>query len=345
MTFKKAFYNENKATGRYEFHIENIDIAIINSIRRVILADIPVIGFLGEGKPSIEIAKNTGPLHNEIMYHRIGVIPLHFTQEELEEFVENEYVFNCSVKNNSVAMLNVTTKDITGTRNLKPLTSKELLRIFPPNPITKDFIIITRLRQGEELTFTATAVKLTAKDHASFSPVSMCAFFYKNDHSKLTNILEKERDYHKNEYGDPTDVHFMMETETSLSPKYIFMKAIEILIEKVLNITKTMTIVKNDTMKNTYDVCIANEDDTLGNVFQSIIYSEFIRNTYATVINKYKMTYVGYYAPHPLEKKIVIRITLDQECDSEEFKTVMNNCCKIVENQLHTVRDAWTRFE
>ena len=344
MTFKNSFYNENKATGRYEFDIENLDIAIINSIRRVILADIPVVGFLGEGKPSIEITKNTGPLHNEIMCHRIGVIPLHFTEEELEEFVENEYVFNCSVKNTSVSMLNVTTKDITGTRNLKPLTPKELLRIFPPNSVSKDFILITRLRQGEELTFTATAVKLTAKDHASFSPVSMCAFFYKNEHSKMTNFLDKERDYHKNEYGDPTDVHFMMETETSLSPKYIFMKAIEILIEKVLNITKTQVIVKNETMKNTYDVTITNEDDTLGNVFQSIIYSDFIRNTDATVINKYKMTYVGYYAPHPLEKKIVIRITLNQECEEEDFQAIMNSCCKIVENQLQIVRNSWTKF-
>lgn len=344
MTFTNGFYNKNKASGRYEFDIQNIDISIINSIRRVILADIPVLGFLGEGKPSIEIIKNTGPLHNEIMYHRIGVIPLHFTQEEIEEFVENEYIFNCTRKNPNVAILNVTTNDITGTRNLKPLTAKELARIFPPNPVTKDFILITRLRQGEELSFNATVVKLTAKDHATFSPVSMCAFFYNTDHSKLTNILDKERDFQKNEYGDPVDVHFTMEPETSLSPKYIVMKAIEILIEKVINITKNAIISKNDKMNNTFDLVIANEDDTLGNLFQSIIYSEFIRNTDAKILNKYKMTYVGYYAPHPLEKKIVIRITLDNECQLDEFTVVINNCCKIVENQLQIVRDSWTKF-
>lgn len=341
MTFKKGFYNKNTATGRYEFDIENLDISIINSIRRVILADIPVLGFLGEGKPSIEIIKNTGPLHNEIMYHRIGVIPLHFTEQEIETFVENEYVFHCTAKNTGVAIMNVTTKDITGTRNQKPLTEKELARIFPPNPITKDHVLITRLRQGEELTFNATIVKLTAKDHASFSPVSMCAFFYNTDHSKLTNILDKERDYQKNEYGDPVDVHFMMETETSLSPKYIFMKAIEILIEKVINIPKAVKITKNDKMNNTYDLTIANEDDTLGNLFQSLIYSEFIRNKTDT---KYNMTYIGYYAPHPLEKKIVIRITFEKEYQDEELIVIVNNLSKIVENKLHAVQDAWTRF-
>lgn len=343
MTFKNGFYNQNKATGRYEFDIENLDIAIINSIRRVILADLPVLGFLGEGKTSIEIIKNTGPLHNEIMSHRIGVIPLHFTEEEIEEFIENEYVFNCSVENKNVDLLNVTTKDITGTRNKKQLTPKELLRIFPPNHITKDFIVVTRLRQGEELAFNATVVKLTAKDHASFSPVSMCAFFYKTDHSKLTHILDKERDYHKNEYGDPTDVHFMMETETSLTPQYIFTKAIEILIQKVIDITKMLKIVKNDKMKNTYDLHIANEDDTLGNVFQSIIYTEFIRKKNNS--HKYKMNYVGYYAPHPLEKKIIIRISLEEPCDNdEEFTVIIKDCCKIVEQQLREVKDAWVRF-
>jgi DNA-directed RNA polymerase subunit L len=340
MAFTNGFYNKNKATGRYEFDIENVDVAIVNSIRRVILADIPVLGFLGEGHTSIEIIKNTGPLHNEIMYHRIGVIPLHFTEEELEEFVENEYVFNCSVKNTDVAMLNVTTKDITGTRNLKPLTQKELVRIFPPNPITKDFILITRLRQGEELTFKATVVKLTAKDHASFSPVSMCAFFYKNDHSNHTEILDKERDYLKNEYGDPTDIHFMMETETSLTPNYIVTKAIEILIQKVIDIPKNSTIVKNDKIENTYDINIANEDDTLGNLFQSIIYTEFIRNNK----REPKMNYVGYYAPHPLEKKIVIRISLDKKCEHEGFEVIVKDCCKIVEHQLREVKNSWMRF-
>lgn len=344
MTFKNGFYNKNTATGRYEFDIENLDIAIINSIRRVILADIPVLGFLGEGKPSIEIIKNNGSLHNEIIYHRIGIIPLHFTQQEIEEFVENEYVFHCTANNSSIAIMNVTTKHITGSRSKKPLTEKELARIFPPNLITKDNVLITRLRQGEELTFNATVVKLTAKCHASFSPVSMCAFFYNTNNSKLTHILDKERDYQKNEYGDPDDVHFMMETETSLSPKYIFMKAIEILIEKVINIPKIVKITKNDKMNNTYDLAIANEDDTLGNLFQSIIYSEFIRNTDATLLDKYKMTYVGYYAPHPLEKKIVIRITLDKSCDNDEMTIVVNNCAKIVENKLHAVQDAWTRF-
>jgi DNA-directed RNA polymerase II subunit RPB3 len=334
MKFKNAYYNENKATGRYEFDIENVDLAIVNSIRRVILADIPMLGFLGEGTPSIEIIKNTGPLHNEMMMHRIGCIPLHFTEEEIEGFIENEYIFHCSVKNTNVGLLNVTTKDITGTRNQKPLSPKELARIFPPNSITKDHILITRLRQGEELTFNATVVKLTAKHHSSFAPVSMCAFFYKNDHSKKTDILEKERDYIKNEYGEPTDIHFMMETETSLTPKYIILKAIEILIQKINDIPIKSTIQQNDKIANTIDIHVPNEDDTVGNLFQSLIFNEYIRTKKTD-----KMTYIGYYAPHPLDKKIIIRIT-----QSEPNENILKECCKIVEQQLQSIRDEWVRF-
>jgi len=58
-------------------------------------------------------------------------------------------------------------------------------------------------------------IKSIAKNHASFSPVSLCAFYYKQDPSKakaLTHVLEQERAYLKNKYGDPTDIHFMLET-------------------------------------------------------------------------------------------------------------------------------------
>jgi len=54
-----------------------------------------------------------------------------------------------------VALLNVTTQNIQGTKNGVPLTEKELQRIFPVNSVTKKPVLITRLRQGEELSFTA----------------------------------------------------------------------------------------------------------------------------------------------------------------------------------------------
>lgn len=345
--------------GRFEFDISNVDLAIVNSIRRVILSDIPMLGFMGEVDVSVEILKNTGPLHNEIMIHRIGTLPLHFIEEEIEGFVENEYVFSCTAKNTDAKTLNVTTKEMKGKHNDVVMSDREITRIFPPNDITKEHILITRLRQGEELTFVAKVVKKTAKDHAAFSPVSLCAFFYKEDTAKtkeMKDILDKERTYLKNEYGDPIEIHFMLETETGLAPRYIIAKAIEILIAKndtihseVDRVDSTkVSVVKNPNMDDTFDMTINDEDDTLGNLFQSLIYTHGIREGQKLLNNKYTLSYVGYYAPHPLDKKIVIRMTLKNEtltCDEKDFINVMKECLRIVDRELLVVRDAWVRFE
>lgn len=356
--FTSSFYNENKATDRYEFDIQNVDLSVINGIRRTILADIPILGFMGEGADiSITIHKNSGPLHNEIMLHRIGMIPLHLSEENIENFVEDSLEFTLTSKNKDVALLNVTTKDLEGKLNGVKLTERELRNIFPANAVTKDYVLITRLRQGEELNFSAKVVKKTAKDHAAFSTVSLCAFNYNEDLSKtteMTNILEKERTYLKNTFGDPTSIHFAIEPETGLSPKYIVSKAIKILIEKLktvrneldkLSDSTLLSIVANTKIDDTFDLNINNEDDTLGNLFQSIIYNHFIRTNASVLNDKYTMSYVGYYAPHPLDKKIVIRMTLKgDDVEEKDYIAVLKECLGIIENTLNDVFDDWMIF-
>ena len=342
----------NKAAKRYEFDIENIDLAIINGIRRVILSDIPVLGFKGEDDPTITILKNNGPLHNEFLIHRIGMIPIHFTEEATEGFTENEYDFECHVVNKDVSIENITTHDITGTRNKIPLTDKELKALFPTNPITNLPIVITRLRQGEELHFKATVVKSTAHQHAGFSPVSLCSFYYNEDPiqtKELNSILEKERAYLKNEYGDPVSIHFMIESECNLSPKYLVSKAFEIVIQKLESLDTNSVIELHPTMQNTCDIKITYEDDTLGNILQSLLFNKYIREHTTILNNKYTVSYVGYYAPHPLDKLIVLRITLQSEESMtptiNEFELFVKEAFQYVQQEVKRIYDIWLRFE
>jgi DNA-directed RNA polymerase alpha subunit len=339
----------NPICNRYEFDIENLDLSIINGIRRIILSKIPVLGFKGEDDPSIVIHKNNGPLHNEFMIHRIGMIPIHFSEEATESFTEGEYEFSCTVKNNDYDILNVTTRDFTGKRNNTELTAKELHLLFPENNVTKQPVLVTRLRQGEELSFTATVVKSIATEHASFSPVSLCSFYYTPDMSKMTkemSILDKERTYLKNDYGEASHIRFMIESELNLSPKYLVAKALEILIQKVDGLTTKSTMELNSTIPNTIDITIRDEDDTLGNIIQSLLFNKYIRQKVKT-LNKYDVSYVGYYAPHPLDKTIVVRITVqsDNTLTIDEFEKVMQESIRHVEQELKTVYDDWIRFD
>ena len=205
-------YNYDEPSGCSSFEINNIDLAIINGIRRVILTDIPITGIIGEklenDEPSVDIVVNNGALHNEIIIHRIGLIPICLKEDEIDNYKDNSIHIELDVKNTTNKTLDVLTSDITATRNSVNIDKKELTDIFPANKISGDHILITRLRTGEHLHFKAKVVKRTGRDNASFNPVSLSNFSYIQDPKeaeKKNNILDKERSYYKNKYGDAID--------------------------------------------------------------------------------------------------------------------------------------------
>lgn len=327
----------HKAAQRYEFDIENVDLSIVNGLRRTILSDIPTLGLRGEENPTITIHKNTTPLHNEFLSHRISLIRIHFSEEATEAFTDDEYTFECSLKNNSPTPLPVTTRHLTGKRNNIPLTEKELHNLFPLHPITQDPILITRLRQGEELAFTATVVKSTSAEHASFSPVSLCTFFNLPLEASQKTGLDKERDYYKNEFGEPSKMRFLLEAETALTPQYLVTKAFEILLQKVDHLYQiTSTHIKPTDTPNTFEVTIPNETDTLGNILQSLLFNKYIRQ-------KTDVSYVGYFAPHPLEKTIVLKMSIQREPTPtlEDFQALFQEGLRYVEAELKNTYTTW----
>ena len=346
--FKNYIYEPK--SGKHSFDIDNIDLSIANSIRRIILTEIPVVGFYGEDEPSIDIITNTGPLHNEFMKHRIGLIPINVSEVITDKYIDNDYKFELNVMNNTSSTINITTADFTGTYKDIELTVNELKMLFPTNPITKSNILITRLRAGEELNLIAKAVKKTAKTNASFSSVSLSNFYFiedKKEADKKDNILDKHRSYVKNIYGDPTLLKFEIETVNNLSYLYLFSTAIIILINKLkLLITN---IEANEIMiepipNNPFSVNfhIENEDDTLGNVIQSLLHNKYIRQT-----NKHKginCSYVGYICPHPLKQLMIVRLTLDEQTDTEKFKQfLIDNCYEII-RELENINTEWIKF-
>lgn len=147
-------YNYDNKADKHSFTITNIDLGIVNAIRRIIMSEIPVVGFYGEDKdedPTIEIIINNSPLHNEFMIHRIGLIPLHISEEITENYEDNDYEFELNIENKSSDTINVTTGNITGKYKDKNLTKAELDKIFPTNKTTNSKILITRLRGGEQI--------------------------------------------------------------------------------------------------------------------------------------------------------------------------------------------------
>ena len=212
--FRNLQYIPNDPAHRFTFEVYDIDLSILNAFRRIILTNIPEIGFDGEDNPSLEIIENTGPLHNEYILQRFGCIPIHLNEIDIDTFNSDDYIFELNIKNNESNMLNVTTHNFTVFKKDKALSHKEVISLFPLDPISNDPILITRLRQGEHLHVKGKAVKKTAYDHGGLTP-ALATFKFMQDPAIATqslSILDRERAYIKNEYGDPIAIQFEIES-------------------------------------------------------------------------------------------------------------------------------------
>ena len=352
--FHNYIYKSEDPSNKHTFEIHDVDISFINGIRRIILTDIPTCGMVGEIEPTIEIIKNTGPLHNEIMSNRIGLVPVCLTEDEIENYEDGSIELELNVSNENITRLNVHSGNIKGKMNGKDLTKIQLERIFPKHPVSDSHVLITRLRPGEDLHFQAKVVKKTARFHSAFCPVSLSNLFYVQDPTvsdTKEGVLDKERSYYKNKYGDARIVQFEIEPiNNELGPKYLVNKAIEIIISKLKSIIQDI-LIDNQTTKvkvyqfeelvNTYEFNIQEEDDTIGNIIQSYVHNKYIRETAKRNIN---CSFIGYICPHPLKEELLVRITLDDKTDKSEFVKFMSTECQEIIEYLSEMKRKWNEF-
>lgn len=366
-TFENYTHSSTDPARRHEWDAVNLDLAIANAIRRVVLTDIPVLGFRGEeasadakdaAAPSVDIHHNTGPLHNEIIAHRIGMIPIHFTAAEITagpgEAAAPVWRFDLDVSTKASTKRNVTTHDFKVFKNGVELPHTETVRLFPADGVTGSPILITRLREDEHIALSAVPVISTAREHASFSPVSMCTYQFVVDPeaaANADNVLDKERAYFRNNRGDPTRIRFAMESEGALSPKIIVDKAFQVILDKIERAQAALSgedndyIIMRDTLNGGkgFEFVFANEDDTLGNLIQSIIYNETIRKTNQS---SPVVTYVGYCCPHPLDPSVVLRLVInDEEAPTHDmYKTLFSAHIDRIHGIMTGLRAAWDDF-
>ena len=102
-----------------------LDKSLVNAIRRILLTDIPTIGFNltenGENSDLIMVTNNSS-LHNEMLSHRIALIPLYLKPEN---YMKN-HLFECKIKHDTIEPFKfITMNDV----NIYPLKSGFLERL------------------------------------------------------------------------------------------------------------------------------------------------------------------------------------------------------------------------
>lgn len=362
------FSNYSKDNNVSQFKITNIDLSIVNSIRRTILTNIKNVAFLFNVKEKnpetsgIHIVENDSPLHNEFLAHRLSMVPINLTSEQIANWNPEDYEFEIKVENNTKSFKDVTSKDIIVTYKGKE-DSKLREQMFPSNKFTKEYIIITKLPPTTQTTKLYCKLKAfigTAEDSACWATTSLCTFYNDIDEDtnkknmaqfieqnpKLNpkqaevryNTLDYQRAFHKNEYNEPDQFIFKIEPECILSTKEIFQQSLEYLIDKIDNLIdfkETKITVSNE--KDFYKIILNDETHTIGNLLQSILYNIHVREKKSKQIS-----FIGYFVPHPLEKRVFMKIVSSLEDVS--FKQELIESFKNIKDILTDVLNEWLVF-
>lgn len=176
-----------------KFRLAPTDVAYANALRRVVLTEVETVAFrseiLEDGTTSgIKILKNSTPMSNEMLAHRIGLVPVHVANPL--EWDSQSHIFKLNVTNDSPDSIDIVASDIQVLRVRDPEeapTPVPSVEFFHPDPHSQETALLAVLKghvatqDPEVLSFEATATMGTGRENAQFIPVSQCSYAYTPD--------------------------------------------------------------------------------------------------------------------------------------------------------------------
>lgn len=364
--------NPVDADGKLSFTISGINVSLVNALRRTIISDIPTVVFktspYEENKANILV--NTTRLNNEILKQRLSCIPIHIS--DLQMPLKN-YILEVNVENITDTVIFVTTehfkvKNITTNQYL---SEKDTRAIFPPNDYTGYYIDFVRLRPkiteeipGEKISLTCEFSISTAKDDGSFNVVSACSYGYTPDNTRIDQELRKKIQLWKDEgfteegikfesknwklldalrITKPDSFDFIIQTIGVFTNYELFNKACEIIIARL---TELDTIIETDeltinrslnTMENSYDIILEDEDYTIGKSIEYILYTKFFENTKT-------LSFCGFKKMHPHDNESIIRLAYHEPTDKSVVRQNMKESVTIAINVFSKIKKEFLKI-
>jgi DNA-directed RNA polymerase subunit D len=149
--------------------IKDIDVPLINALRRIGLAEVPSMAI-----DEVVMIENSSILQDEIIAHRLGLTPLKTDLDSynLPEECECKSEFGCSQCRVTLTM------DAEAKEGTRTVYSGELLSENPDIVPVSDKVPIIKLAKGQKLKLEAYARLGKGKVHAKWQPVTVCAYKY-----------------------------------------------------------------------------------------------------------------------------------------------------------------------
>lgn len=184
------------------FDLIGIDTSIANALRRIMIAEVPSVA-----AERVFIFNNTSVIQDEVLAHRIGLIPLNVSPDlltwvdqsadEKDRYTdENTIVLSLDVsctKNPHAPADSTDPNELyrnsnVYARDLKFEPQGRQIELFKNNPVmpSDPDILLAKLRPGQEISLNAHCVLGIGSDHAKFSPVATASYRL----MPVINILE-----------------------------------------------------------------------------------------------------------------------------------------------------------
>jgi len=172
-----TYLSKDKKTGRSAFLIRDSSPMFVNTLRRIMVAEVPTMAI-----EDVEFRKNSSILYDEMVAHRLGLIPLKTDLKTYNMISEckcnGEGCAKCTLK----LTLKVTAKsDQVVTAEEIKSNDPKVVPVFPEMPIVY-------LLKGQQLEFEATAVLGRGKSHMKWSPALV---YYK--YKPMIEILKQPK--------------------------------------------------------------------------------------------------------------------------------------------------------
>ena len=349
-----SFKSETAST--MHFTLDNTNVSIANGIRRTILSDIPTLTFncFPHKNCDATFHVNTSRLNNEILKQRLSCIPIHITDHDLPY---SELVVEINMKNESENTIDLTTQyfKVKNEKTGKYLQDSVVKKIFPPCPITNDYILFARLRPkivtiapGEEISISAKMSLHIAEEDGSFNVASTCAYKFTPDKIKQdeawqlkssqlsseekTNELVKQNWYNNEglRYYKKDSFEFALESVGVFPNEYLVWKACEVINDKLAKIAteamtgETIPCEKSvSTIKNSIDITLDKTGYTIGKMLEFMLHENYYKGKKARLLS-----YVGFRKNHPHDEHCIIRIGFIEEIEENPLEVAAKNLIK-----------------
>jgi DNA-directed RNA polymerase subunit L/regulator of replication initiation timing len=335
-----------------EFDMNNNHIitpAFANAIRRILLAEIPMITMSSK---KMNILKNTTMLNDSMLMNRLTLIPLNQEWIESTGIPYDQIEIRFSRKNQTDNMISIYLEDFEVCHILPETLERRIIKnhrlfIFPR-------ILFGKMKMNQELQFTAMMSKKTSIDEGSIKNHTCKSVFTYNrniaairqhilDNRLEGNVLRdflylgSDRMYYQMDNLEPATYCFSIESIGVFSPDVLFKMALdylEIKLRELMEMNESkVTISPSKVNFKAIDFLIENENDTLGNLIT------------AYITKKPEIIYCGYCKEHPLIPKMIIRLSLEDEENISAYIQFMKKSINELIEYIQQIRQEWNSCE